>query len=136
MSKYKLSDLKVGAVFKSKYAISTIIRVGKSEVCYSYQSTLSYAEKFCSIESLLRGEKGELVKPDIKTNKIKTQKGTVAWAMVQLVKGLRVRHEGWDSGKYINLVEYGDCDWWLPLVTRGKNAAGWELYEEKEEKTK
>jgi len=146
MTKYKLEDLKVGAVFKSKYAISTIIRVGKSQVCYSYQSTLSYAEKFCSIEGLLRGEKGELVVPDIKTNKIKTQKGTLAWAMIQLVKGLKIRDKGWDECEYLHLgpgINKRTQD--LDLIDgRGKHAilngsmeSGlmglkvWELYEEK-----
>jgi len=61
MNKYKLSDLKVGAVFKSNCTTRTILMVGKKEVFYSYQSTFGYVENICPTGEFLRGERGELI---------------------------------------------------------------------------
>jgi len=63
MTKYKLEDLKVGAVFKSSHSTRTIITVGKIDVFYFYHSKYSYAEAICRISEFLSGERGDLVKP-------------------------------------------------------------------------
>jgi len=67
MSKYKLEDLKVGAVFKesggSGTIIRTIIAVGETNVFYSYPTASNRAEGACSIGGFLNGNRGELVKP-------------------------------------------------------------------------
>jgi len=140
MSKYKLSDLKVGAVFKDSCTTRTILMVGKKEVFYSYQSTFGYVENICPTGEFLRGERGDLAKPDIKTKKIKTRKGTLTWAMVQLAKGLKVRHKYWACGRYVYFINNLDDkpvqhlvenDGWLTPVIFAINAIGWELYEEK-----
>jgi len=136
MTKYRMEDLKVGAVFKNGSNIRTIVTVGKTDVFYSYHGREGHREYSAQFYCFLNGTYGKLIVPNIKTKKIKTKKGTMAWALVQLVKGLKVRHKSWDSSKYIDLAKYSDHGGWLPLITWGRNAAGWELYEEKEEKIK
>jgi len=70
VSKYKLEDLKVGAVFKesggSGTIIRTIIAVGETNVFYSYPTASNRAEGACSIGGFLNGNRGELVKPTTK----------------------------------------------------------------------
>jgi len=143
MSKYKLEDLKVGAVFKNGDVTKTIIAVGKNYVSYSFIAREGgYIENCTSLLEFLDGTCGELVKPDIKTNKIKTRRGTLAWAMVQLAKGLKVRRQGGDAGGYIQLT--GELNAQRLVTGRGGQALigwshrvdEWELCEEKEEKIK
>jgi len=142
MSKYKLEDLKVGAVFKNGDVTKTIIAVGKKDVFYSHHSLFGTSEGICRIGEFLSGGGGELVVPDVKTNKIKTKKGTLAWAMVQLAKGLKVRRQGGDAGGYIQLT--GELNAQRLVTGRGGQALigwshrvdEWELCEEKEEKIK
>jgi len=145
MSKYKLEDLKVGAVFKAWDISRTILMVGKADVFFSSADNgiCRGREYAAAIDDFLSGCYGELVKPDIKTEKIKTRKGTLAWAMVQLAKGLKVRHKYWACGRYVYFINNLDDkpvqhlvenDGWLTPAIFAINAIGWELYEEKEEK--
>jgi len=154
MHKYKLTDIKEGAVFKKGDCVRTIVTVGKNYVSYSFIDwKFGYIENCTSLGKVLRGEIGELVvpaKPVAKIKlKIKTKKGTLAWAMIQLVKGLKIRDKGWDECEYLHLgpgITKRTQD--LDLIDgRGRHAilsgsmeSGlmglkvWELYEEREEK--
>jgi len=139
MSKYKLTDIKVGAVFKNGNEVRTILMVGRADVFFSYVSDIIYWESSVAFNSFLGGHCGELVKPDIKTEKIKTRKGTLAWAMVQLAKGLKVKGRRWDASSYIQLR--GELNAQSLVTNRGeqppgwlRSAIGWELYKEKEDK--
>jgi len=67
MTKYKLEDLKVGAVFKSKCTTRTILMVGKKEVFYYYvNDSGTYWESSAAFDSFLGGHCGELVVPTTK----------------------------------------------------------------------
>jgi len=63
MNKYKIEDLKVGAVFKDGDATRTILLVGKTDVFYSYRFTSDRIENICPLGDFLRGDKGALVVP-------------------------------------------------------------------------
>ena len=64
MTKYKLEDLKVGAVFKSKCTTRTILMVGKKEVFYYYvNDSGTYWESSAAFDSFLGGHCGDLVRP-------------------------------------------------------------------------
>jgi len=82
MTKYKLTDLKVGAVFKesdgARTIIRTIITVGKADVFYHSKPTFGYVEDCASIDLFLSGHYGELVVP---TKKLPTlsSRVTTTW---------------------------------------------------------
>jgi len=64
MTKYKLEDLKVGAVFKSTCTTRTILMVGKKEVFYYYvNDSGTYWESSAAFDSFLGGHCGDLVRP-------------------------------------------------------------------------
>jgi len=65
MTKYKLEDLKAGAVFKDGGTTITIIAVGRADVFYTFPATLvcDYVEDTCPIGEFLSGKKGDLVVP-------------------------------------------------------------------------
>jgi len=67
MNKYKIEDLKVGAVFKeiggARTITRTIIAAGETMAFYFQHSTFGGVENICPIGEFLRGNKGELVKP-------------------------------------------------------------------------
>jgi len=72
MSKYKLEDLKVGAVFKDGDITRTILMVGKTDVFYSFAHNGIYREYAATINHFLSGQFGKLVRPNVKTKKNRT----------------------------------------------------------------
>jgi len=63
MSKYKIEDLKVGAVFKNGNEVRTILMVGKTDVFYSYHGREGHREYSAQFYCFLNGTYGDLVKP-------------------------------------------------------------------------
>jgi len=63
MDKYKLTDIKVGAVFKESGTTRTIIAVCNLLVIYSYTENGLYKESAANINHFSDGDYGELVVP-------------------------------------------------------------------------
>jgi len=96
MSKYKLEDLKVGAVFKNSCTTSTIIAVGKTDVFYSYQSPLGDKENSVQFHYFLNGSYGDLVKPTIKIAHVEY------WSCHDLSVKRYCLKEVWNRGANVN----------------------------------
>jgi len=100
MTKYKLEDLKVGAVFKNKYGIKIIITVGKLNVFYYSQPPFSYVEDCTSIDLFLSGHCGDLVKPTKKIAYVEY------WSRFDLSSKKACSKELWDSRTSIKFDKF------------------------------